>query len=232
MALPRAVEVERLDAMDVMELVAPLHRPGAQVPQPAPHVRQRLAVADTRLDLGEAGLRQALLGDVAADQHGRDRVVTAVEHRAQRQRDRHGHAVTALDLRLEVAHRVAGHHRVDRGLHVVPDMGSEQLGAASTEDLLGREPEEPLGRLVPAGDAGARVEAQDGVIRRPEDGLEDPLGGRRPGGREPARGARRRHHDMLPDDRPACRWLTQARRRGATTRTSQRRPRRCARSGG
>ena len=35
------------------------------------------------------------------------------------------------------------------------DMGSEQLGAAATEDLLGGVPEEPLGGLVPAGDAAS-----------------------------------------------------------------------------
>ncbi len=67
--LERSVEVEWVDSVDAMELVAPLHGAGADVPQPAAHVGQGLAFLQPAFDLGQRGLGQALLGDVPDHDH-------------------------------------------------------------------------------------------------------------------------------------------------------------------
>ena len=72
MRLECPVEVERVDPVDPVELGAPLHRPCSQVPQPAPDVRQRLALLHARVDLRQRGLRQVLFGDVTRQYHGTD----------------------------------------------------------------------------------------------------------------------------------------------------------------
>jgi len=53
MGLQGAVEVERVDAVDPVELGTPLHGPGSKVPHPAPHVCQRLTLFEPVLHLGE-----------------------------------------------------------------------------------------------------------------------------------------------------------------------------------
>ena len=77
-----AVEVQRIDAVDPVELVAPLHGVGGDVPLPAPDVGQRLALAQPRFGLGQHRLGQALLGDVA-DHGDRSECVPRVDDAAQ-----------------------------------------------------------------------------------------------------------------------------------------------------
>ena len=101
--LERAVEVERVDTVQPMRLVAPLHGSRADVPQPTPHTGQGLAVAEPSFDLGERRLRQPLLGDVAHDHEWRSEARRAsAEHGAGGQRDRQRHAVVAHGAGLEV----------------------------------------------------------------------------------------------------------------------------------
>ena len=128
MRLERAVEVERVDPVDPVELGAPLHRPRSQVPQPAPDVRQRLALLHPRVDLGQGGLGQVLLGDVARHHHRADGQFLGVEDRAEGQGDRQGHAVGRGDLGLEVPDTVSRQHGGDDPPHLVGQMlGKEQL---------------------------------------------------------------------------------------------------------
>ena len=96
--LEGAFEVERIDAVHPMQFVAPLHRVGADIPQPSTDVGERLPFAEPLLDLGKRGLRQASLGELLGHADGADEHAGCLDDGRHRQRDRHGHAVLALDL--------------------------------------------------------------------------------------------------------------------------------------
>ena len=66
----RAFEIERIDTMHAMQLVAPLHGVGADVPQPSADVGQRLPLPEPLLDLGQRGLGQPRLGEVLGHADG------------------------------------------------------------------------------------------------------------------------------------------------------------------
>ncbi len=63
----RALERGRVDTVDAVHLLAPLHGTAVDVPEPPAGVGQRLGVAQAGLGLGQRRLRQALLGQVACD---------------------------------------------------------------------------------------------------------------------------------------------------------------------
>ena len=123
----RAVERGRVDAVDAVQLLAPLHGAAADVPQPPPGVGERLGVAEAGLGLGQRGLRQALLGDVAGDADDPAARPVGVADRTQRQRDRDRHAVLALDLGLDVVDALAAEHRVEEPTRR-RGRGREQIG--------------------------------------------------------------------------------------------------------
>ena len=63
----RAGEVQGVDAVDPVQLVAPLHGPGPDVPEPTAHMDLRLAAPEPGLDLRQGRLGQPHLGDVLRD---------------------------------------------------------------------------------------------------------------------------------------------------------------------
>ena len=172
----RPAEVDRIDPVDAMELVAPLHRAGSQVPQPAAHVRQGFALPHACLHLGERGLRQALLGDVPRDHDGAHELAAGTVDRAQRQRDRYGHAVLAQDLRLEVAHPVTRPDGVEDRLDIGAEVVWEQADGVLADDLGPAVAEAPLGGTVPTRDLAAGVLAVDRVVGRLQDRNEERVG--------------------------------------------------------
>ncbi len=62
--LERAGEFERIDAVDPVELRAPLHRSGPHVPQPTADMGDRLALFEPGIDFRQRRLGEVLLGDV------------------------------------------------------------------------------------------------------------------------------------------------------------------------
>ena len=108
MGVERALERGRVDAVDAVHLLAPLHGAAGDVPEPPADVGQRLALAQAGLGLGERRLRQALLGEVAGDADARRSTTRLVADRAQRQRDRDAACrPLALDIGLELVDAVA-----------------------------------------------------------------------------------------------------------------------------
>ena len=169
MRLEGAVEVERVDPVDPVELGAPLHRPRSQVPQPAPDVRQRLALLHAGVDLRQGGLRQVLFGDVARDHHRADWEFLGVEDRAEGQGDRQRHPVGPEDLGLEVPDAVSRQHGGDDPPYLVGQvLGKEQVERA-VEHVLGPGAEQPLGGGAPAGDPSLGVTGDDGVVGHLDD---------------------------------------------------------------
>ena len=195
--------------MDAVELVAPLHRAGSQVPQPAAHVRQGFALPHACLHLGERGLGQALLGDVAGDHDGPHELASGTVDRAQRQRDRYRHAVLAQDLRLEMAHPVTRPDGVEDRLDIGTKVIWEQADGVLADDLGPAVAEAPLGGAVPTGDVAAGVLAVDRVVGRLQDRNEEGVGSLTAGPRVVVapvlRGADRGHLPcMFPDRVPAA----------------------------
>ena len=96
----RAFEIERIDSVHAVELVAPLHRVGADVPQPSADVGQRLPLAKSLLDLGERCLREPCLGELLSDADRSGEVAPDSSRIGETdRRDRHRHAVLALESR-------------------------------------------------------------------------------------------------------------------------------------
>ena len=93
-----ALEIERIHTVHAMELVAPLHRVGADIPQPASDMGERLPFPEALLDLGQGGLGEACLGEVLGHADRTDELAGVVDDGRDRQGDRHQHAVLALDL--------------------------------------------------------------------------------------------------------------------------------------
>src|SRR5579859_8113595 len=171
--LERPVEFERIDALDTVQLIGPLHRAGPHVPQPPAHVSECFAVANPGLDLGERRLGEQLLSDIPCDHRRGDEASLPVHDRSCRQRDRRRHAVLALNLCLEMADPVAaGHAREERG-DVAPQVLGEQRGRSFTDDLRLAVAKDPLCAPVPAGDPSVQVEAENGVVGCVQEGLQE-----------------------------------------------------------
>ena len=166
-----ALEIERIDAVDAVELVAPLHGIGRHVPLPAPHVGECLALSQTRLGLGQHRLREPLLGDVA---HHRDRsqMLAAFEDAAQRQRDRHRHPFAPVDLGLVVVDTIARRHRVEDHAQAVAAQFREERTPFRSHDVGSVVSEESRRRVVPDPDAGCSVDAEHRVARGVDERLE------------------------------------------------------------
>src|SRR5437879_6189013 len=119
MCVERPVKIEWVDAVNAVELVAPLHRVGSHVPETTADVSQRLALAYSRVDLGERGLGEPLFSDVARDEHRRYRYSLALEHRIPRQRDGQRHTVLPQYVSLEVTHPISRHDRFEEVVYRV-----------------------------------------------------------------------------------------------------------------
>ena len=102
-----------------------------------------------------------------------------VEHRAQRQRDRHRHAVGPLDLRLEVADRVARHHRCRSAAATSPAHVDRRRARCTRRPRIPSAgwPKSRSAARFELRDAPGDVEAQDGVVGRLQDRVEEPEGG-------------------------------------------------------
>src|ERR1035437_6673949 len=106
-------------------------------------------------------------------------------------RDVHGDdmAVAALELETEVVHalppgRYCGDRATLRAVTVPEGVATlETRGAQLPDDVGGREPEDPLGALIPEDDPVVAVGDEDGIggkRQRAEDGGHLPVGGARP----------------------------------------------------
>ena len=93
-----AFEIERIDAVHPMQLVAPLHGVATHVPKPSTDVSKRFPLAEALVDLGQRSLRQAGFGELLCHGDGSGEGALGIEQRRDRQRNRHLHAVFALNL--------------------------------------------------------------------------------------------------------------------------------------
>ncbi len=130
-----ALEVERIDTVHAMQLVAPLHRIGADVPQPPTDVGQRLPFAETLLDLGQCGLRQARLGELLGDADGAAEPAGTIDNRRHGQRDRHGHAIFPLDLGEDPIYPLTCGDALLDGLQIGAKVGGRQRREGVAGDL-------------------------------------------------------------------------------------------------
>ena len=168
----RALERGRVDTVDAVHLLAPLHGTAVDVPEPPAGVGQRLGVAQAGLGLGQRGLRQALLGQVA--RHADDAAArpVGVADRTERHRDRDAHAVTPGDLGLDVVDARPAGDRVEQHDDVVADVLREEIAHRRADDVLGVAAEDALGTPVPRDDAPVRVLADQRVRRHLDERLE------------------------------------------------------------
>jgi hypothetical protein len=157
------VEIKWVDPMDPVKLGAPLHGPRSHIPKPTSGVRQGFSLFQASLDLCQAGLGEALLGDVA---HNHDRIglTASTANRTHRQRDGHGHPVGTQDLGLEVVDGIPRPDRGDGVLHVPPEMFGEQKLERTFEHVAGLTPKQPLRGSAPCCHQASRIHREDGVI--------------------------------------------------------------------
>ena len=173
-----AVEVERVDTVDPVELGAPLHLARAHVPEPAADVRERLAFVQARLGFGEHRLGEVLLGDVVCDGHHSDHRSGFVDHGPERERHRHVRAVVARDLRFVPVDATTGADAVECDSQRVVLILREQRRPLPSREFGGVATEETRRGDVAQRDRTRRVEREHRVVRRVDQRFErgNPLG--------------------------------------------------------
>ena len=170
--LEGAVELEGVDAVDAVELVAPLHGARRDVPQPSTDVRERLAFAESRFGFAEHPLRESLLGDVLHDRDGPD-APAAVQNRAQRQRRHHAGLVAAFDLGVVSVDAVTGGNCVEQRAQPREQRIGKERVPLRADDLLEVVPEHANRGAVPRRDAVRGVDAEHRVSGGVDECVED-----------------------------------------------------------
>ena len=186
--IERPAEVEGIDLVDAVELLAPLHGAGAEVPEPSPDVGQRFTLAEPGFNLGERRLHEPLLGDVPGDAGNRLPDRRRRDGR-QRQRDRHQHAVAPFDLGFDVIDVLACGDGVEQCLGRRLQVDREQL-EQSRPTISPPGTPRCARRCGSSEDVAGGVLAEHGVDGGVEHGLEERQASRvRPGRRASARRA-------------------------------------------
>ena len=156
----RAFEIQRIYSVHPMQFVAPLHGVGTHVPQPPTDMSQCFPFAESLIDLGQSGLGKTGLGELLDHANGSRETAMCVEHRRDRQRNRHLHAVLALDLRDKSIDALACGHALLDGLHITAEMRRHEGGESFPDDLALGVAEDPLCPSVPADDMTVDVLAE------------------------------------------------------------------------
>ena len=115
-----------------------------------------------------------LLGNVPRDLRGPDDVAVGIADRGDGQRDIDDAAVFRASLRLVMVHPFAAADSLEDPPHVLNAFRRHQQRDVLPDDLLGRVAEDSLGPTIPAGDDPFERLADDGIVRRLDDGREQP----------------------------------------------------------
>lgn len=165
MSVERTVELARLDAVNAVQLLGPLHGAGAGVPAPQADVGEVLELVHARLALCERGLEQLLLGEVADEDKG-----TARTDGHSGDRHRHDHAVMAEGAGVEGDERLAGAGALD-------DLGAaflrreQRVGIAADRVGFGVA-EQALRGSRPTRDCAVGAQAERRLARRFDEGAQ------------------------------------------------------------
>lgn len=158
--------------MDPMELGAPLHRIGPEVPEPTPDTGERLCLLEPGVHFCERGLRKVLFGDVVSHDDLPKDLALMIDQGGEGEGDRNGESVGPDDLRLEMPDAFAGSHPGDDLIDLVAKVRGKYGTDGTALNLVGRSAEEPFGVLAEVGDLGRMVARHDGIVGQLDDRTE------------------------------------------------------------
>src|ERR1700722_11699537 len=165
-------EIQGVDPMNPVELGAPLHGTGPEVPEPTADTREGLGLLETGVHLCQRGLGKVLFGDIARNDHLPEDRALSVEQGSQRERYRDGKPVRPDDLRLEVPDMFTGSYPGDHLVDLVAEVRCKQDAHGATLYVPGRATKESFGVLAEVGDNGLVVAHHDRIVGQPDDRAE------------------------------------------------------------
>src|SRR5271170_2916058 len=158
--------------MNPVELGAPLHGTGPEVPEPTADAGEGLGLLETGVHLCQRGLGKVLFGDVTSHDHLPEDRALIVEQGSQRERYRDGKPVRPDDFRLEVPDMLTGSYPGDHLVDLVAEVRGKQDAHGAVLYVTGRAAEEPFGVLAEVGDNGLVVACHDRIVCQLDDRTE------------------------------------------------------------
>ena len=140
-----------------MELVAPLHRIGPDVPQPSTDVGERLPFAESLLDLGERCLRETALRQLLGHTDSTDELAGRPDDGRDRQSDGHRHTIFAPDLGDDAIYSLTCSDSFFHRLQMITQVWKCERCEGVADDLVLGVSEDSFSAPVPPDDACVRI---------------------------------------------------------------------------